>query len=210
MRDEVQDQAAFWDSRYSDERYIFGTRPNTFLVSRFDGLGPGLRVLAPGDGEGRNSVWLARQGHIVDAVDVSGKGIAKARTLAAEAGVAVNFTQADLVAWEWPRAAYDAVAALYLHFHDDDRARMHRAMLDALKPGGALILEAFSTRQLALQQQFHSGGPRTADLLYSTEKLAADFSGATIEMMEEAEVELDEGHRHKGRAAVVRCLVRNP
>lgn len=204
------DQAAFWDERYGGEGFAFGTVPNAFLASQAQYLKPGLRALVPGDGEGRNGVWLASQGLLVDTVDVSPLGVAKAKKLARERGVAVNAELADLLTWGWPTADYDIVAALYVHFFDADRPRMHRAMFEALKPGGALILEAFSLRQLELKKQHHSGGPKTPDMLYSKEKLAEDFRSGSVILLEEAVTELDEGHRHKGRAAIVRAIVRRP
>ena len=71
----MNDQAAFWDERYKGEDFAFGTAPNEFLVSQAHHLKPGLRALVPGDGEGRNGVWLAEQGLIVDTVDVSPLGV---------------------------------------------------------------------------------------------------------------------------------------
>jgi hypothetical protein len=206
----VNDQAAFWDERYKGEEFAFGTAPNAFLVSQAHYLKPGARALAPGDGEGRNGVWLAEQGLIVDTVDVSPLGAAKAKKLAQMSCVSVNVMKADLLTWDWPRETYNLVAALYIHFFDSDRPRMHRAMLDALKPGGVLILEAFRPEQIELQKTHHSGGPRTVDMLYSKDKLLQDFAGADIALLEEATVELDEGPRHKGMAAVIRAVVRNP
>ena len=206
----MNDQAAFWDERYKGEDFAFGTTPNEFLVSQAKHLRPGLRALAPGDGEGRNGVWLAEQGLIVDTVDVSPLGVAKARKLAQERGVEINATLADLLTWAWPRDAYDIVAALYIHFFDSDRPRIHRAMLDALKPGGILILEAFRPEQLELQKIHRSGGPKTADMLYSKAKLAEDFTGLPILRLEEAVVELAEGHRHSGKAAIIRAVVQKP
>ncbi len=206
----MNDQAEFWDERYRGEGFAFGTTPNAFLVSQAQCLRPGLRVLVPGDGEGRNGVWLAEQGLIVDTVDVSPLGVAKARELAKARGVTINAVEADLLAWAWPRDAYDVVAALYIHFFDADRPGMHRAMVDALKPGGILILEAFNPNQLDLQKQHRSGGPKTADMLYSKAKLERDFAGTSILHLEEATVELAEGHRHKGPAAVIRAVVQKP
>jgi len=200
-------QAEFWDGRYRGEDFAFGMEPNVFLASQAHYLKPGMRALVPGDGEGRNGVWLAGQGLIADTVDVSPLGVAKAKALAEARGVSINAEIADLLTWNWPLGRYDLAAALYLHFFDADRPRMHRAMLDALKPGGMLILEAFREEQLEFQKVHHSGGPKTADMLYSRAKLTADFTGASILLLEEAEVELDEGHRHKGRAAIVRALV---
>ncbi len=206
----MTDQAKFWDERYGGEGFAFGTAPNEFLVSQGKYLKPGLRALVPGDGEGRNGVWLAEQGLIVDTVDVSPLGVAKARRLAQERGVEINAMLADLLTWAWPRDAYDIVAALYIHFFDSDRPTMHRAMLNALKPGGILILEAFRPEQLELQKLHRSGGPKTADMLYSEAKLAEDFAGTSILHLQEAVLELTEGHRHSGKAAIIRAVVRKP
>jgi SAM-dependent methyltransferase len=206
----VNDQAAFWDERYKGEGFAFGTAPNAFLVSQAHYLKPGQRALAPGDGEGRNGVWLAERGLIVDTVDVSPLGVAKAKRLAQMSCVSVNAIEADLLAWDWPREAYDIVAALYIHFFDTDRPRMHHAMLDALKPGGVLILEAFRPEQIEFQKTHRSGGPKTVDMLYSKDKLLQDFADADVLLLEEATVELDEGPRHKGQAAVIRTVVRKP
>ncbi len=206
----MNDQATFWDERYKGEDFAFGTAPNEFLVSQAHHLKPGLRALAPGDGEGRNGVWLAGQGLIVDTVDVSPLGVAKARRLAGERSVQINATLADLLTWAWPRDIYDIVAALFIHFFDSDRPRMHRAMLDALKPGGILILEAYRPKQLELQKMHRSGGPKTADMLYSKAKLAEDFAGASFLLLEEATVELTEGQRHSGLAAIIRAVVQKP
>lgn len=200
-------QAEFWDERYRGEGFSFGTEPNAFLASQAHRLKPGMRALVPGDGEGRNGVWLAQQGLAVDAVDVSPVGVAKAQAFAKARGVELNTQIADLLDWVWPRERYDIVAALYIHFFDADRPRMHRAMLEALKPGGVIILESFRIEQLEFQKTHPSGGPRSADMLCSKAKLESDFAGATFLLLAEADVELDEGHRHKGAAAVIRAVI---
>jgi SAM-dependent methyltransferase len=204
------DQAQFWDERYRGEGFAFGTAPNAFLVSQRDRFRPGMRALLPGDGEGRNGVWLASQGLEVDTVDVSPLGVAKAKRLAGERGVSINAELADLLNWTWPVSTYDIVAAFYVHFFDPDRPKMHQAMLEALKPGGLLILEAFGLRQLEFKKLYGSGGPGQPEMLYSKEKLAQDFKSGRVELLEEVIVELDEGQRHRGRAAVVRAIVRRP
>jgi Methyltransferase domain len=206
----VSNQAEFWDERYRGEGFAFGTKPNEFLAAQAHLLKPGQRAFVPGDGQGRNGVWLAEQGLIVDSVDVSPLGVAKAKAFAESRGAEVNMQLADLLVWEWPKGRYDAVAALYVHFTDADRTKMHRAMLDALKPQGVLLLEAFRIEQLEFQKVHHSGGPKVADMLYSKAKLEHDFAGADLLLLEELEAELDEGHRHKGRGAIVRAIVKKP
>ncbi|MDX2263573.1 MAG: class I SAM-dependent methyltransferase [Hyphomicrobiales bacterium] len=206
----AEETRAFWDKRYAaaEPGGAFGDQPNVFLAAQAHLFQPGMRALVPGDGQGRNGVWLAQQGLVVDTLDISPVGVERARTLAAASGLRVNAQLADLLAWDWPEAAYDVIASIYVHFFDVDRPRVHRAMLSALKPGGALILEAFNPGQLELQKTEGSGGPKTADMLFSADKLRADFADACIELLEERIVDLAEGHRHKGRGAVVRLIAR--
>ena len=72
----------FWDRRAAEPDHKYGTQPNAWLCQQAHRLAPGSRVLLPGDGEGRNSVWLAAQGHQVLAVDSSAVGLAKGQALA--------------------------------------------------------------------------------------------------------------------------------
>ena len=68
----------FWDQNFSIASYKYGTAPNAFLVEQAHRLPPASDVLVPDDGEGRNSVWLAQQGHRVAAMDSSAVGLQKA------------------------------------------------------------------------------------------------------------------------------------
>ena len=91
------DPAGTWNRRFADDGFLFGSEPNTWLREHAANWSPGDRVLCVADGEGRNSVWLARQGLIVDAFDIAEVGVAKARRLAVEHAVTVNFAIADCV-----------------------------------------------------------------------------------------------------------------
>lgn len=198
--------SAFWDGKFSGTAYAYGTAPNTHLLHQADHLFVGAKVLVPGDGEGRNGVWLARQGMDVLSVDGSAVGLEKARRLATSQNVPLKTVQADLLDWNWPVAAFDGVVSVFLHFAAGDRPRMHAAMAAALRPGGVLILEAFRPDQLA----FQSGGPKDPSLLYRAEDLRCDFAGLHLDLLEEVEVDLDEGPLHQGRAAVVRLVAHKP
>jgi len=70
--------ATYWDVRYAHPNHVFGYRPNDFLRQEARFLRPRSRVLALCDGEGRNGVWLAEQGHDVVSLDFSAVGLAKA------------------------------------------------------------------------------------------------------------------------------------
>lgn len=196
--------ATFWDERFADKAFLYGTEPNVFLVEQAHRLTPGSRVLLPGDGEGRNGVWLAGRGMNVLSVDASAVGLAKAKALARDRGLSIKTDVADLGVWAWPSNGFDAIVSLFLHLPSTERASIHAKMIDALKPGGILILEAFRPEQLA----YSSGGPKDLSLLYTARLLKADFSAIDILLLEDALVDLDEGKLHKGPGATVRLVAR--
>lgn len=202
--------ADMWDERYRPEPYAYGHRPNAFLEAEAHRFAPGLRALVPGDGEGRNGVFLAERGCLVDTLDLSAFGVEKARALAAARGVSLNAVQADALRWDWPEGAYDLVALIYLHLVEPERRLVHAKALSALKPGGLIVLEAFRPAQIARQRAGARGGPRDPALLYAADALREDFAGAEILRLEETEAQVDEGHLHAGLSAVVRAVVRKP
>ncbi|MGE5160512.1 MAG: class I SAM-dependent methyltransferase [Betaproteobacteria bacterium] len=192
----------FWDKQYSAvEGYKYGTRPNAYLMAEAHRLPRHARILVPGDGEGRNGVWLASQGHDVLTVDLSEVGVARARALAAERAVSIDTLVADLKVWTPPAGAFDAVVLTYLHMPPAMRAAVHRSVAAALRPGGLLLLEAFHPRQLGRA----SGGPKEVELLYTLDDVRADFADRLDEEFgEEGEALLDEGPGHQGMAVVTR------
>ena len=194
----------FWNVRFSEPGYTYGTEPNAFLVSQKNYLKPGMKALAVADGEGRNGVWLAQQGLEVLSVDGSEVGLRKTRELAMSRGVAIRTELAELTEWEWPRNEFDMVVAIFIHFPTEYRARMHENMLGALKPGGLLILEAFTPEQL----EYKTGGPPIVEMLYTADMLRNDFKAGEILSLQEALTDLQEGPGHRGPAAVVRLVLR--
>ena len=195
--------AAAWDARYGTGSWLFGQEPNRYLESLSPRLRPGMTALCLGDGEGRNGVWLAAQGHEVLSVDASAVGLDKARTLARQQGVALQTLQADLDTWTPEPASCDAVVLTYVHLPAQARPAIHRRLARALRPGGWLLLEAFHPGQLA----FTSGGPKDVDMLYTLAALRQDFAGLLREELgAEVLANLDEGPGHQGPAQVVRWL----
>ena len=196
----------FWDQQFAVEGYKYGTAPNAFLQREAHRLQPHAKVLVPGDGEGRNSVWLAQQGHQVTALDASAVGLQKARALAQARGVTVQTVLTDLADWQTD-ALFDAVVLTYVHLPPSLRPQAHRRIAEALRPGGVLVLEAFHPRQLG----HTSGGPKQADMLYTLEMLHADFQGLLdVQSAEECATTLHEGPGHQGLAAVTRYVATRP
>jgi len=202
--------AGFWDERYRAPGYAYGVAPNRFLVAQAPRLAAGMRALVPGDGEGRNGVWLAEQGLSVTTVDVSGEGCAKARALAEQRGVKLDVIQDDLRRWTWPQRSYDFVASIFLHFPPNDRAVVHARMRAALKPGGLIAIEAFDPRQIEYQKVGNGGGPRDVAMLYDAATLRADFAPVEVVQLEHVIVPLAEGRLPDGPGALVRAIFRVP
>ncbi|MDM7948034.1 bifunctional 2-polyprenyl-6-hydroxyphenol methylase/3-demethylubiquinol 3-O-methyltransferase UbiG [Hydrogenophaga sp.] len=195
----------FWDQNFSIGGYKYGTAPNTFLVEQQQRFQPGSDVLVPGDGEGRNGVWLAQQGHRVTAMDGSAVGLHKAQALATERGVALHTVLGDLADWTPEPFSFDAVVLVFVHLPPAVRVGSHRRLAAALRPGGWLLLEGFHPQQL----QHRSGGPKDPAMLFTPELLRDDFAGLLEEKMAwEGEVALDEGPGHQGLAHTTRWLGR--
>jgi 2-polyprenyl-3-methyl-5-hydroxy-6-metoxy-1,4-benzoquinol methylase len=202
-----EDPAGTWNRRFSAEGFLFGTAPNDWLREQADVWKPGDRVLCVADGEGRNSVWLAKRGLVVDAFDIAEVGVAKARRLAAEQGVTVNFSVADCDGYAWSRAAFDGVAAVFIQFADPEmRARLFERMVQALKPGGTLVLQGYTPKQL----EYRTGGPPLASHLYTEALLRTAFAELEILALREYEAEVSEGSGHNGRSALIGMVARRP
>jgi hypothetical protein len=189
-----------WEKRFSAPDYVFGTEPNAFLKAQAGLLPKSGTALAVADGEGRNGVWLAERGLDVLSIDWSPAAQAKARTLAKMRGVALRTALADVVAWEWPVAGYDAVVAIFVQFlAPEERHWMFAAMTTALKPGGLLLIEGYRPEQL----NYKTGGPSQVENLYTRALLEAEFAGLSELRIEEHDSMTSEGTGHVGMAALI-------
>ncbi len=198
----MADPREFWNHRYGLPGWAYGTEPSALVREVAPRLsGP---VLCLGEGEGRNAVFLAQQGLDVTAMDLSPVALEKAQRLAAERGVTLSTVVGDLADFDLGEARWGAVVSVWVHLPPWLRERVHRGIVRALKPGGHVVLEAYTPRQLA----FDTGGPKSAELLFEPEALRADFAGLEVLRCEELEREVQEGEWHRGRSAVVQLVAR--
>ena len=197
--------ADFWNDRFAAEEYIYGETPNAFVRRAAETWLPNPQdVLALGAGEGRNAVFLARQGHAVTAVDYSAEGLRKTRRLAAVADVSVHTIQADVREWA-PDRTWDAVVTTFLHLPPDERPALYALIRRCLRPGGRLVAEWFRPEQRT--EGYTSGGPPDADMMVTAEELREHFDEPGIDHLEIAEPMLDEG-MHEGPGATIRFVWR--
>jgi cyclopropane fatty-acyl-phospholipid synthase-like methyltransferase len=151
-------------------------------------------------------VWLAKQGLEVTAVDFSPVALAKSRKLAAREGVAVKTECADLLTWNWGLARFDLVAVIFIQFGPAERAIFFERLKAALKPGGLVMLQAYTPKQL----EYRTGGPPQLDHLYTEAMLRELFADCTVLQLREHEDVLHEGKRHVGRSALIDLVARKP
>lgn len=192
----------FWNERFAEPDYIYGVMPNAYFQQFIDSSDTGT-ILLPAEGEGRNALYALQSGWQVHAVDYSEEGRKKALKLAKDNDFELKYSVADLAEWN-EDVKVDAIALLYAHFPPQLRSAIHSKLISKLKPGGTLVMEAFSREQM----QFNSGGPRNLEMLYSKSMLEEDFSTLNVEYIEELNVEINEGEYHKGKASVIRLIAK--
>jgi SAM-dependent methyltransferase len=196
-----------WEGRFAAPEYIFGTAPNTFLAAQRHLLPPRGKALAFADGEGRNGVWLAQQGLDVIAIDFSPTAQKKARALAAERKVSADLIQTDVHAWQYPDAVFDVVVEIFAQFSTpQERTGKWAGMRRALKPGGLLIIQGYTPKQL----DYGTGGPKQIEHLYTRALLEQAFGDFRDLRFTEEERELSEGAAHSGMSAVIGLTARKP
>ncbi|MEO0897135.1 MAG: class I SAM-dependent methyltransferase [Bacteroidota bacterium] len=199
------DSSQLWNNRYSEETYAYGVAPNAFFAEQLENFPKG-KILLPAEGQGRNAVYASKLGWEVYAFDHSEVGREKALKLAEEESVSIIY---DVMAFEHLSLTpdrYDMAALIYAHPPVELRSKLHQGIVQALKPGGILLLEAFHKDQLGNT----SGGPKNLPMLFSEEEMANDFEGMEIISLEKVEVELEEGPYHQGTAKVIRLIARKP
>lgn len=193
---------SFWNERYAGEDYLYGTKPNSFLVEHCSLLtGP---VLSLSEGEGRNAVFLASRGLEVLGVDMSSVALEKAEQLARSRGVEIKTLLADLATYEPEAGHYGSVVSISAHLPSAIRNRLYPLIERSLAPGGVLILEAYTENQLSRD----TGGPRDPDMLMTADKIRQELPNLEPVLLREVERDVSEGQGHTGMASVVQLIAR--
>lgn len=194
-----------WDARYESNPFYYGRMPNDFLVSAAASIPKG-RVLCLAEGEGRNSVFLARSGYEVTGVDFSEKAITHARSAAQSSGVNVEYLQADLSDFDLGENCWHGIVSIFCHLPESLRKGLHQRIVRALRPGGVLILESYSPEQLLLG----TGGPKDPDMLLSWRQAQQELQGLEFELGHTLERMVFEGIGHTGASSVTQVIARKP
>lgn len=194
-----------WEERFQTPDYVFGVEPAVFLKDHAHLLASkGATALSVADGEGRNSVFMAEQGLNVSALEYAPSAIAKARKLAQDRGVTVDFREVDVLAHDWPET-YDIVAGIFIQFVGPDaRPALFAGMKQSVKPGGLILLHGYTPKQL----DYGTGGPPCAENMYTEKMLRTEFAGWDILECRAYERHIEEGKGHKGQSALIDLVAR--
>lgn len=188
----------FWDERYGQENYAYGTEPNEEFSKLIAAIPPG-RILLPAEGEGRNAVYAASLGWEVHCFDQSAEGRKKAMALAEKMGQKLEYQVAGFESYEVNAGYFDCVALIFAHLPAAVRSLYFRKVAAGLKPGGKLIVTGYSKAQLGKT----SGGPQDISMLFSAAELRHDFEQLRETGCREIETFLSEGPLHSGLASLI-------
>lgn len=194
-----------WDEEFSVEEYVYGESANDFLREMTPKLTKG-KTLCLAEGEGRNAVFLAKQGFSATGVDASVVGLNKAQKLAEKNGVKIETIHADLAEYHFDPNTWDSIVSISCHLPPELRKKVHRAVVSGLKPGGTFVLEAYTPKQL----EFGTGGPPSAEFMMELEALKEELKGLEFIHGKELIRDVVEGINHTGKASVVQVLARKP
>ena len=190
-----------WDERYSPDEYVYGKAPNQFLEENYNAIPKG-KVLSLAEGEGRNAVFLAKQGYSVTAVDASQVGLSKAKKLAEENGVELELIRGDLVDFDIGENKWDGIVSIFCPLPSALRKELHKKVVAGLKPKGVFLLEAYTPDQL----KYGTGGGNSADTMTSKDSLILELNDLKFTHLIELERNVVEGIYHTGLAAVVQAI----
>jgi len=205
-RESESTETEFWNARYREEDYAYGEQPNTFLEAHAGLFEKGQSILSLAEGEGRNGVFLARQGCRVTGVDFSTAGRDKAMQLARKHGVALCYALADLTTYDMGENAWHGIVSIFCHLSTEERGGLFAAVKKALEPGGSFLLESYNKHQLS----HGTGGPRDAGHLLALSEVSASFADWDIQLAREIERDVREGPYHHGLSAVTQFIAHKP
>ena len=187
----------YWDEKYSTEEFIYTKIENRFVVE-FCGpleVSSAKRAIELAGGEGRNSVWLAKQGWHVENVDFSQKALDKYLAFANEEGVAelCSANCADALKFVPFFSPVELAVIGYLQIPEAQLEVAIRRLASYVAPGGHLMGVWHSRDNLVSG----FGGPRDPDVLPNVETMskALEGTGLTIEVLEnrEGQIQTKEG-----------------
>lgn len=195
-----------WNERFRREDYVYGTDPNVFIADMHKKLDLTGDALVIAEGEGRNAVFLAREGMNVTVWDYAESGLEKANRLARVNDVQLKTELVNLEEARWTANQWDEIVCVFGHFPKELRMKTLEGVKAAVKPGGYFLSEVYSPYQIP----YRSGGPQNQQFLYAPEEFLEPFADWRIIHFFMGEVFRKEGEGHEGLSHVIQFAGQKP
>ena len=194
-----------WDERYSIDDYLFGQKPAQALLRNEEYLVPCGETLLIADGEGRNSVYLAKNGFKVTSSDSSIVAQQKAKALADSQNVKVNFKLENFFDIDWSKKQYDNIIGICFQFIPPELIEeAFMGLRSATKKGGTILIHGYTPEQI----HYGTGGPKDVSLMYTEATFAHSFTNSEIHLLEKYEAKISEGPCHNGKSAKIEFIAK--
>ena len=189
-----------WDERYSIDDYLFGQKPAQALLRNEEYLVPRGETLLIADGEGRNSVYLAKNGFKVTSSDSSIVAQQKAKALADSQNVKVNFKLENFFDIDWSKKQYDNIIGICFQFISPELIEeAFMGLRSGTKKGGTILIHGYTPEQI----RYGTGGPKDVTLMYTEATFTHSFTNSEIRLLEKYEATISEGPGHNGKSAMI-------
>ena len=189
-----------WDERYSIDDYLFGQKPAQALLRNEEYLVPCGETLLIADGEGRNSVYLAKNGFKVTSSDSSIVAQQKAKVLADSQNVKVNFRLQNFFDIDWSKKQYDNIIGICFQFIPPELIEeAFMGLRSATKKGGTILIHGYTPEQI----NYGTGGPKDVSLMYTEATFTHSFTNSEVYLLEKYEAVISEGPGHNGKSAMI-------
>ena len=170
-----------WNQRYRGGAYSGRLHPCAFLEAWIDEIPVG-RAIDVACGAGRNALYLARRGFDVDAVDISGEALDRAREVAQISNLKLNWLEHDLDERLELDASYQLILIVrYVNLP------LIRQLAANLAPGGFLICEQHLVTEAEVV------GPGNPSFRVRPGDLLAAAEGLRVRHLEESLVQEPDG-----------------
>lgn len=191
----------FWNERYL-EGNVYGDEANTFLKERTSVFPKDAKILCLAEGEGRNAIFLAKQGFQVTAVDFSETGMKHAKERAQKEGIPLTTVVADLNEYDIGENQWDGVVSIFGHLPPEIRKKVYAGITKGLKKGGVFLFEAYTPEQL----EYGTGGPKDVSFLITEEIVQEGLSSLETIFQKKLLREIHEGKYHNGKSSVIQYI----
>ena len=150
-----------YDQAYGRHGALFGVEPSSLLAQQLELIPADATVLDIGCGQGRNSLYLARRGHVVHALDPSSVAIHAVTSAATAQGLAVEPKLCGFEGHDALAGTYGVVLAFGI-IQVLDRAQLAELasrVSSWLAPGGLLFVTAFTTEDPCISAGIRGATP---------------------------------------------------